>query len=111
MSSSEPALAEHLEDAAAQWWQDMLDSPHSFDKATFYIGLADRPGANIVADGAIERTKFRVYVLPMGLSGFSRPGDAAYYRVQVGDCDRVTWGRVVHEGGKGCSTQGLPQTQ
>jgi hypothetical protein len=73
-----------MEKSAEAFWNAMLASSHSFEKATFYIGLHGRPGVNIVADGAVERTPARVEVLPMGLSGFVRKGDSASYRIKVG---------------------------
>lgn len=76
-------MAAKLEQAAEKWFTEMLDSEHSFEKPLFFLGLGGRPGVNIVADGAVERTLARVQVLPMGLAGFVRPGDSASYRIRV----------------------------
>lgn len=84
VSKHEPEMLRFLEQSAEAYFAAMLASSHSFEKALFYIGLHGRPGTNIVADGAIERTPARVKVLPMGLSGFLRKGDSASYRIKVG---------------------------
>uniref|UniRef100_A0A383WEH6 Sulfatase N-terminal domain-containing protein n=1 Tax=Tetradesmus obliquus TaxID=3088 RepID=A0A383WEH6_TETOB len=83
VSKHEPEMLRFLEQSAEAYFAAMLASSHSFEKALFYIGLHGRPGTNIVADGAIERTPARVKVLPMGLSGFLRKGDSASYRIKV----------------------------
>jgi hypothetical protein len=83
VSKQEPEMVKFMEQSAEAFFKAMVASSHSFKKAVFYIGLYGRPGVNIVADGAIERTPARVFVLPMGLSGFVRKGDSASYRIQV----------------------------
>lgn len=88
VSRAEPHMAARLEAAAASWFADMLASPHAFERPTFFLGLAGRPVANIVGDGAIARTPGRVQVLPVGVAGFVQPGDSAWYRIKV-----VTAGR------------------
>ncbi|WIA22471.1 hypothetical protein OEZ85_004767 [Tetradesmus obliquus] len=88
VSRAEPRMAARLEAAAASWFADMLASPHAFERPTFFLGLAGRPVANILGDGAIARTPGRVQVLPVGVAGFVQPGDSAWYRIKV-----VTAGR------------------
>jgi hypothetical protein len=83
VSKQEPAMVKFMEQSAEAFFKAMVASSHSFEKPVFYIGLYGRPGFNIVADGAIERTPARVFVLPMGLSGFVRERDSASYRIQV----------------------------
>jgi hypothetical protein len=84
VSQQEPQMLQFMEQTAEAFFKAMLASSHSFEKVVFYIGLHGRPGTNIVADGAVERTPARVQVLPMGLSGFVRKGDSASYRIKVG---------------------------
>ncbi|KAF6261262.1 alkaline-phosphatase-like protein [Scenedesmus sp. NREL 46B-D3] len=83
VSRQEPRMLKFMEKSAEAFFDAMVNSSHSFQKAVFYIGLHGRPAVNIVADGAIERTPARVQVLPMGLSGFVRKGDSASYRIKV----------------------------
>jgi hypothetical protein len=97
VSKQEPEMVKFMEQSAEAFFKAMVASSHSFEKAVFYIGLYGRPGVNIVADGAIERTPARVFVLPMGLSGFVRKGDSASYRIQVKRLrESVSAGRTGH---------------
>jgi hypothetical protein len=102
VSKQESDMVNFMEQSAEAFFKAMVASSHSFEKAVFYIGLYGRPGVNIVADGAIERTPARVHVLPMGLSGFVREGDSASYRIKVRmftgvwQCGRVRHSRGVY---------------
>lgn len=80
---ADEAVKARLSSAAKSWFESVLGSPNSFERPRFYIGQPGRGSAAVVASGAAERTPGRVSVLPTGLVGFSQPGDAASWRVQV----------------------------
>lgn len=73
-----------MEAAATAWFASMLQSKHSFERPTFFLGLGGQPAANIEGGAAMERTPGTVQVLPMGVAGFVQPGDFAAYRIKVG---------------------------
>lgn len=70
--------------AARQWWASLVAEPHSFVKPTFYLGLPGWTVSNVNAEGAHERTKGNIVLIPNGATGFQDVGDRLCYRMQVG---------------------------
>lgn len=67
--------------AAQAWWQQILDSAHSFTKQPQFLNYNGATTANVEAAAAVERTPGNIVVQPTGLSGFQSPGDASYWKV------------------------------
>lgn len=77
------ALAAKMSAAARTWWQELVESPHSFQKPTFVLGYDGWNATNVLPEGAHERTPGRIRLLPNGLTGFSREGDYACFAMDV----------------------------
>jgi len=77
------AVRAKLAGAARRWWDSVVASPNAFERPVYYIGMPGRGSAAVLGTGPAERTPGRVSVLPVGLVGFSEPGDFAAWRVHV----------------------------
>lgn len=77
-------LAKIMHDAAKSWWKSNVESPDSFTKPTFYLGLGGWSVTNLLPDGAHDRTPGRVTLLPNGAHGFTQVGDRICFAIEVG---------------------------
>lgn len=78
------ALAARMGAAARKWWASIVAEPHSLQKPTFFLGFQGWTVTNLLPDGAHERTKGRVRLLPSGATGFEQPGDRMCFGTEVG---------------------------
>jgi hypothetical protein len=79
-------LAGKMAKAAQQWWQSVIDSPHSFQKPTYYLGLGNWTVTNMLAAGAHERTPEKIQLIINGATGFYNAGDSMCFKLKVGKC-------------------------
>jgi hypothetical protein len=75
--------ADTMAAAARSWWRSVVSEPHSFEKASLFVGLGNESFSNIMAMYAHDRTPGNVTLLERGATGFNSPGDRMCWSVTV----------------------------
>jgi hypothetical protein len=82
--------------AAAQlWWRSVVSEPHSFEKASLFVGMGKGSVSNIMPMYAHERTSGNITLVERGALGFVSPDDRMCWKVKVRSCGNNLTKRII----------------
>eukprot|EP01023_Acetabularia_acetabulum_P018562 TRINITY_DN1936_c0_g2_i4.p1 TRINITY_DN1936_c0_g2~~TRINITY_DN1936_c0_g2_i4.p1 ORF type:complete len:535 (-),score=89.36 TRINITY_DN1936_c0_g2_i4:1232-2836(-) len=76
-------VQDYMGEIAAQWWEDMLHAPGSFQKPVFIIGYRGFYRSIVLPYAPVERSPFDIRVTAQSVSGFWQHGNFLNVRVRV----------------------------